>query len=71
MVAGDPECYPVMFVYTPDGFPHQTDHLDGLGRYSVFLVLLIQMQSNITVLTSPWNPVRLKKNMTIFNQMFF
>ena len=30
MVAGEPECYPVMFVYTPDGFPHKTDRFMGL-----------------------------------------
>mgnify|MGYP003714432841 CR=1 FL=1 len=33
MVAGDPECYPVMFVYTPDGFPHKTGPFNGFGRY--------------------------------------
>ena len=47
MVAGDPECYPVMFVYTPDGFPHKTGPFNGFGRYYEYFKH--RLQSNTTV----------------------
>ena len=33
MVAGDLECYPVKFLYTPGGFLHKNGLFDGFGRY--------------------------------------